>query len=420
MTRATPLTALRNAAAIDVAPAAAERPIASGDVAPRLSFSISSDLSAVESEWRRFEPLADGTPFQTFDWLAAWQRHIGAREGAIPVIVIGSFRDGRTAFILPLAVEPRRFGRRLRWLGQDLCDYTAPLLARDFGQRVTPGQFLAVWRQLCERVQADARLRFDWIDLEKMPHQVGAQANPFTALDVSPHPSGAHLTHLGDDWEQFYFKKRSSATRRHDRAKRRHLAKYGEIRFLDSASPDDARRMVETMMQQKARSFARRGIADVFARPGCREFLLDLAANATTRHLVHVSRVEIGTTWAAVNLGVVFGDCYYHFAASYDDGELAHYGPGALHLRELMAHAIERGLRRFDFTIGDESYKLEWSDTDVKLWDYGAAATWRGRPASLLATTRHRIKRFLKQTPIAWRAVCRLRAAIGSLQTPPQ
>jgi len=41
--------------------------------------------------------------------------------------------------------------------------------------------------------------------------------------------------------------------------------------------------------------------------------------------------------------------------ASYcEDSAVAHFGPGALHLRELLKYAIDRGLQRFDFTIGDE------------------------------------------------------------------
>ena len=120
-------------------------------------------------------------------------------------------------------------------------------------------------------------------------------------------------------------------------------------------------------MEQKSRSLARKGIADIFARPGHREFFLDLASNPQTRHLFHISRVEIGGACAAANFGIVFGDCYYHVLASYDGSDVSHYGPGALHLRELMAHAISMGLKRFDFTIGDEPYKLEWSDTDSQI-----------------------------------------------------
>jgi CelD/BcsL family acetyltransferase involved in cellulose biosynthesis len=405
---------------IDLAHPVARRSESSREASSRLDLAVYTDLGAVEYEWRRFERIAECTAFQTFDWLAAWQRHIGQRAGATPAIVVGCFADGETAFILPLAIERKAVARRLCWLGQELCDYAGPILARDFWQRVTPDRFRAVWRELHEQIQDDPRLRHDWIDLEKMLHQVGAQNNPFTYLDVSANPSGAHLTQLGDDWEKFYFEKRSSATRRHDRAKRRRLSDYGEIRFVNSATPDDARRMVETLMQQKSRSFASKGIPDFFARPGCKEFFIDLASNPKTRHLIHVSRVELGTIWAAVNFGMAFGDSYYHVIASYEDGELAHYGPGALHLRELMAYAISRGLRRFDFTIGDEPYKLEWSDTHLELCDFIAAVTWRGRFASAWAKARISLKRFVKQTPAAWRLVCFIRSAIGTLHRGPQ
>ena len=171
---------------------------------PELDFSIHTDLAEVESEWRRFEQVAECTPFQTFEWLSAWQRHIGALDRIVPVIVIGRFADGQTAFILPLAVERRRAGRRLCWLGQELCDYNAPLLARDFSQRVSPDRFLAAWRELREQMQADPQLRHDWIEFEKMPQTIGAQINPFTYLGVTPNANSAHITQLGGDWETFY------------------------------------------------------------------------------------------------------------------------------------------------------------------------------------------------------------------------
>jgi len=385
------------------------------DGAPRLGLRIYTELAAIEPEWRRFELIADCTAFQTYDWLAAWQRHVGCRSGAQPAIVVGRFGGGDTAFVLPLCVMPKLIARRLCWLGQNLCDYNAPLLAPDFAQRVAPNRFLAAWEELTQQMQRDPLLRHDWIEFEKMPQTVGTQVNPFTALPLTPNASSAHLTHLGADWENFYTTKRSSATRRRDRAKRRHLSAYGDIRFVTAASPDDARRTLEILMEQKSRSLARRGIADIFARPGHREFFLDLATNPRTRHLVHISRVEIGDSCAAANLGIVFGDCYYHVLASYTDGAASRYGPGALHLRELMAYAIGLGLQRFDFTIGDEQYKLEWSDSDLKLYDFAAATTWRGLPARALSKMRRRTKRFIKQTPSLWQLVSSARSAVGLL-----
>jgi CelD/BcsL family acetyltransferase involved in cellulose biosynthesis len=418
VTRATTLTAFRNeTASVDVRPAAARRGDPLREAPLRLDLRIHSDLCTVEAEWRRFEQAADCTAFQTFDWLAAWQRHIGARQGVRPAIAVGRYGDGDIAFILPLCVVPGRLARRIRWLGQDLCDYNAPLLARDFSERVTLDQFLAAWHELQLQMRCEPLLRFDWIEFEKMPEAVGTQTNPFTSLAVTPNRSNAHRTALGDDWEKFYCAKRSPATRRRDRAKRRNMAQYGDIRFATAAGTADTRRTLDILMEQKSRSLARKGIADIFAPPGYREFYLDLASNPKLQHLVHVSRVEIGPVCAAANFGIVFGSCYYHVLASYADGEMAHYGPGALHLRELMAYAIARRLQRFDFTIGDEPYKLDWSDTVLKLYDYTATKTWRGLPARWHSSVLRRLKRLVKQTPVLWRLVSHARAAIGSLSS---
>jgi D-aspartate ligase len=419
VTRATPLMAYQRAAVpTDVGHAAVARLAdISREFATDLSLTIHTSLDTVACEWRRFEQIADCTAFQSFDWLATWHRHIGQRDGTIPVIAVGTFANGETAFIIPLAVEPKRRARRLCWLGQEQCDYNAPLLARDFSLRIAPDRFLDVWRELRELIARDPRLRHDWVELEKMPQTIGAQINPFTHLDVTANASNAHLTQLGDNWEKFYFAKRSSATRRRDRAKRRHMSEYGEVRFVTCMEPDDARRTLETLMDQKSRAFAHRGIPDIFARPGCREFFLDLASNPKMRHLFHISRVEVGSTWAATNFAIVFGDCYYHVLASYDgDAAMAHYGPGTLHLRELLAHAIGLKLRRFDFTIGDEPYKQEWADTPLNLYDYSAAASWRGWPVNASSVARRRLKRFIKQTPFIWRLVSQLRSTLG---TPP-
>jgi hypothetical protein len=69
-----------------------------------VEISIAHDLASVEAEWREFEKRADHTVFQAFDWLAAWQRHIGAREDMVPAIVLGRHVDGHLLFILPLAI----------------------------------------------------------------------------------------------------------------------------------------------------------------------------------------------------------------------------------------------------------------------------------------------------------------------------
>ncbi len=390
----------------------------SREFAPELNFSIHTRFDGIADEWRAFEEIAEGTAFQTCEWLMTWDRHIGRRLDVTPIIVIGRFADGRIAFIAPLALERRRATRRLCWLGQELCDYNAPLLARDFAQRVTADRFVALWRELEQRLQSDPALRYDWIEFEKMPQTVGVQTNPFIYLGAVPNANSAHITQLGGDWETFYRDRRSSATRRRDRTKRKRIEEFGAIRFVTADEPDDLRRTLEVLWEQKKRIFAHKGIGDMFARPGYREFFADFATNPRSRHMAHVSRLEVGEQCGAANFALVFGDCYYHVLSSYLGGEPARFGPGTVHLRELLAYAIRRGLRLFDFTIGDENYKLEWSDLRLKLYDYSTAASLRGWPWHGASVVRRRVKRFIKQTPVLWHWVSRLRSAVGPLIYP--
>jgi CelD/BcsL family acetyltransferase involved in cellulose biosynthesis len=393
--------------ALQAAPRAA-RPVVQQGV---IALSLHRDLAAAERDWRKLE-ADDCTPFQTFDWLSAWQRNIGALTGAMPAIVIGR-RGGEPLFLIPLAVEPGLV-RRLRFLGQDLGDYNAPLLARDFSRFVSAQDFAAIWRDVLRLIQDTPALRHDMVVLEKMPKSVGAQANPMLALDVHLNPSGAYECELGDNWETFYNAKRSSATRRRDRTKVKRLGEMGAVRFVDPKDDAEIAGTLETLIVQKSKSFARMGVANMFARPGHTAFFRDIAKSAP--HLVHLSRLDVGETWAAINLGLTFGDCYYHVLASYDDGEVSRFGPGAAHLRELLQYAIRRGAKRFDFTIGDEPYKRDWCESAQELFDHTAAATVRGLPAVALALGWRRAKRAIKHSAPLWNTVVRLRTMLAALR----
>jgi CelD/BcsL family acetyltransferase involved in cellulose biosynthesis len=385
----------------------------------RIELAFHHDLSAIEMMWRGFEQRADCTVFQTFDWLERWQHHIGRPAGVTPVIVIGHDSGDEPLFVLPLAVVPG-IVRRLTWLGFDLCDYNAPLLRTNFSSRLPRERFREVWRTIGMKLRTNAETRHDLVELTKMPEKIGPQPNPMLALDVQLNASGAHVAELTGTWEEFYNARRSPATRATDRRKRKRLSRLGEVRMVTPRERDDIARTLEALFAQKAKWLGNRGITDCFSRPGYREFFFDLALRDESRSMAHVSRLDVGAIAAATNLGLIFRDSYYHVLASYDDGEVSRFGPGAAHLRELLSFAIDAGLRRFDFTIGDESYKLEWSDTPVMLYDHVAAVTATGWPIAALTLAQHRLKRAIKQDTRLWRIVQQMRSAFGSRTAPRQ
>jgi CelD/BcsL family acetyltransferase involved in cellulose biosynthesis len=402
--------------------AAAQAPSAEGarehapDGLGNVRLAIYEDLAAVEPLWRAFEREADGSVFQTYEWLATWQRHIGERQGVRPAIVVVCDADGAPLALFALGVRSAGFARELAFLGSELCDYNGPLLAPAFSERFDRAGFLALWAQIERSLQAHPRLAYDFVRLTKMPELIGAQFNPMRHLAVTANPSGAYLTHLAGDWESFYTAKRSSATRRRDRTKRKRLSDMGAVHFVTPQDEAGVLATLDTLMAQKGRAFARMGVADLFARPGYREFYRVLATNAGSKALVHVSRLDVGATPAAINFGLIYRGRYYHLQASYDEGEVSRFGPGAAHLHDLMQYAIEHGCDVFDFTIGDERYKRDWCDTELKLYDHVAAANWRGALIAARVLAVQALKRRIKQTPVLWAVVSKARALLGALR----
>lgn len=152
----------------------------------------------------------------------------------------------------------------------------------------------------------------------------------------------------------------------------------GAVELVTPASDPEMVQTLDRLMAQKAGNFARIGVGNLFAKPGYAELFCRLAGDAATRPLVHVSRHDVGALAAAINLGLVCRARYYHVLASYDDGEVACFGPGAAQLHDIMQYAIDQGCNVFDFTIGYESYKRDWCATELALFDHIAAATLRG------------------------------------------
>ena len=330
-----------------------------------------TDLAELEHEWRRLEQVADCTAFQSFTWLSAWQRHVGARTETRPAIVTGRSEANELLFIIPLATRKAGLLTELTFLGHDLCDYNAPLLGPGFAAAASDN-FLNLWNEIRRLLQADPQHRHDVILLDKMPETIGGLRNPFMDLAPTLNPSGAYATTLAGDWEAFYAARRSSSSRKRDRSKRKKLAENGNVRMVTPVEPAAADRTLMLLMDQKQRAFARMGVANMFRNPGYREFFTDLTTNPQLAGLTHVSQLEVGETIAATNLGLVFRGAYYHVLTSYDDGPISRFGPGATHLQEIMRYALERGCTLFDFTIGDEPYKRDWSDRELALYDHVA------------------------------------------------
>ena len=378
-----------------------------------LTISVHTDLATIERPWREFERTARHTPFQSFDWLAKWQKHIGGPRGTVPLIVTGHTGDGEMLFLLPLSVEAHRGVRQLVWLANERCDYNGPLLAPDLESHRL--DWKTCWRQIIAAIRQQATARIDLVHLQKMPHMVGDQANPLMQLEVARHPNDGHVATLTGNWDEFYKARRSGSSRKVQRKQLNRMAELGELRFVEPASPGENEMILDVLVSQKRRALARMGAADMFRRPGVYDFYKDLVCDAQLAGAVHVSRLDVGAEVAATSVALIKDRRYYLILSSYNDGPISAHGPGRAHLMELLRAAIAKGMEQFDFTIGNEPYKLDWCDVRVELFDHLAPITLRGHAMRLVLRVVRACHRSIRNNSAAWHAFAKARAHLHGL-----
>src|SRR5690606_28805231 len=102
-------------------------PVADGRIA---RVEVFHDLAAAEPHWRALEQgLA--TPYQDYDLLKLWHRHIGAAEGVTPFIVVGFDGAGAPLFLWPLGRRSLAGLRVVEFLGGKHANFNMALWRRD-------------------------------------------------------------------------------------------------------------------------------------------------------------------------------------------------------------------------------------------------------------------------------------------------
>jgi CelD/BcsL family acetyltransferase involved in cellulose biosynthesis len=102
-------------------------------------------LSSVEGIWRQLERNdAVRTPYQSYDFLSPWQRHIGEPTGVTPCLVVGFDRAGKPAFLLPMGRTRKGPLNVLGFLGGKHANFNLGIWRRDILGHITADDIRAV------------------------------------------------------------------------------------------------------------------------------------------------------------------------------------------------------------------------------------------------------------------------------------
>jgi CelD/BcsL family acetyltransferase involved in cellulose biosynthesis len=364
------------------------------------SLMVFARLLDAREDWIALRETAAVSPYQNYDFVAAWFETIGRARALEPMIVVARDSDGRPLALFPLATH-KAAGLRV---AEFLCGRESNLNIGLFH----PGGGLD-WRGFLLAAARGRPKPPDLLYLRNQPRRFGAFENPLLGRDARPSPSFAYGTVLPANVDALDCQT-SNASRKKLRKKERRLMELGALVFEHNASGERASEVIAALIAQKSAVLAAKGAAGVFDAPEMRAFLERAChAGALEVHALRLSERVIATY-----VGLAMDGRFSALANSYDaDEEIARCSPGDILLRAVMRDLVERGFSYFDLGVGEARYKEAVCDETIALYDLVMPVTKRGALAAPLLRIFLDCKRRVKQTP--WLSRLSERARLSGL-----
>lgn len=367
---------------------------------------ILSDLGKAEATWRELESLHTAhTPYQRFDFLAAWQRQVGERDGATPLIAIARDAERRPLALLPLSCHRSCGVNVASFMGAKHSTFNMALWDRDFAASAGEADMAALKAGIAERGSADLlalyRQPLAWRELQNplalLPHQPSVNDCPLLVMEPGAEPAA----------------RISNSFRRRLKGKERKLQPQ-PVRYHVANEDSEITRLLDWFFRVKPLRMAEQKLPNVFADPGVEAFVRAacLARLEGGGRAIDIHALECESEVIAIFAGVADGHRFSMMFNTYTMSGNAKYSPGLILMRDIIDHYAASGYRTLDLGIGSDDYKRLFCKSDEPIFDSFIPLTARGRMAASALSGFNRTKRMVKHHPALFEMAQKLRGAL--------
>jgi CelD/BcsL family acetyltransferase involved in cellulose biosynthesis len=371
------------------------------------SVDIVGDLGQAEAIWRQLEERQPShTPYQRFDFLAAWQRQVGMREGLRPFLVIAADAEQRPLLLLPLALGRRHGVKVASFMGGKHSTYNMALWDGEFVASVALADMEALITGIAARGQADVLALYQqplhWRDqpnpMALLPHQPSANDCPLLAIEPGAAPASLI----------------SNSFRRRLKGKERKLQSLPGYRYHVATSDADITRLLDWFFRVKPLRMAEQKLPNVFSDPGVEDFIRTACATPLRDggRAIDIHALECDEEVIAIFAGVADGHRFSMMFNTYTMSASSKYSPGLILMRDIIDHYAGQNYRAFDLGIGSDDYKRLFCKSDEPIFDSFLPLSARGKMAAAAMSAVNRAKRMVKRNPALLEMAQKLRGAL--------
>jgi CelD/BcsL family acetyltransferase involved in cellulose biosynthesis len=321
------------------------------------------------SDWEQVRPWwdellarsTDATPWQSWDYLSRWWRHLSDGK-ALRLFIVE--RDGRPVLALPLQIS-RRFEmlglpvRMIEPIGM-IMDVNRPRLALG---ALDPDAYRCAFEALWQA-------RRDW-DLIRIDEKLSDDPEVELLKDFAANHGlwyrdiFSHLCpnlDLQQDWDH-YLASRGRRLRKNLRAAQRKLETLGPVALRSYSTPAEVHRGYEHVLELHRASWKGRKGVEQSQSPQYQSFYREWLASLAQRDAARILVLFCGDRPVAATIAILRGETYYSAQIVHDE-QFRAVSPGTL-LESLEIEGLMRAgrCRHYDFLGAFLNNKLRWTDT---------------------------------------------------------
>jgi CelD/BcsL family acetyltransferase involved in cellulose biosynthesis len=326
--------------------------------------------------WDALAERVGAPPFLHRGWVEAWARAFSRDE----IQMVEARRSGELVAVMPMLRRGSRLRPPANWHTPLFGPVAADAAALDelFGELFDSG-----WASVELNLLAGSELETVCDAAcgrgRRVLHRTVARS-PFIPLDGS-----------FEDYEGDLSRNRRKALRRH----RKRLTGEGRVRFEVHAGGRDLDRLLEQVFAVEAAGWkGERGTA-IASRNETRSFYTDVARWAADNGWLRLAFLCLDERPIACDFAILHDGVWYSLKAGFDE-EFRSYGPGALLLRDEIAHCYEQpDVTRVELLGHEDQFKASWAtDSTDRVW----LKAFGGGPFGALSWTAHAARERMRPT----------------------
>ena len=333
--------------------------------------------------WEELENKSSITIFQKYQWNYHWYKYICNNDAKINLKIFLIFQNEDLIAILPFYIKKNFTHRSLEWVGGLYSDYKGPIFKNSI--ELSKEEFSYIWKKIIESSKGADLLRLEQQLIGRKNHY-----NPFTDFLPSTSINQSYGVKIDEKWENYYERK-SSKTRQTIRRKIKKLEENGKLEFFKEEEINQKKKILEWTIHQKKKQFQITGAQDIFKKDNEKEFYIHLLDK---HDYFHCSCIYQKGKIIASHVGINDNRNFLYLIPCYiNNGSLKNFSPGQILQIFLLKWCFEKKMYYFDFTIGNEKYKIGWNNSIKKLASYYKPISFLG----MIIYYKIRIKIFIKK-----------------------